>query len=397
MAVEGVIFDVSDTLITRTGHAVEDIVDAVDRLRAMGVQIIAVHNDPPRASVASQLAHAGVPVDHVFTQQEAGKAKGSPVWIDLIKRETGLQTNELLYVGDSHWDMITATRGPLVYCHAEWAAPRGQYGIPAPAPGWVPAVVEHIFRKQHRWYWTLDTTDTAGRRVRKMALIDGNGAGDDVLKSNLIDLLKREIPATVGQMLLRDFVMLHLIASLYEEGLTSESGWWTTYPSSTGSRNTVMGDFLNIAAKLFRRTYKPDLLIRHTPALKSKQAYDQGGMEGAFRNQLDTMRLGPVASKEVSRNSVLLVDNFLTRGVTTEVGRCLLTVAGSPEVVTVAVGKYGASTNILIPPDSVRWDPHSAAHPDLAAFKYYSVSGQVNHQALAEFVASHHAMRSERW
>src|SRR5207253_1131479 len=134
-----------------------------------------------------------------------------------IEQATGLHTNQLFYVGDSDGDMITASQGHVVYAHAGWAAPKGEYGLLAPMPRWVAAVIEHIFRKEHLWWWSLDYADTNGNQVRKMALIDGRGAGDDNLKAGLISVFKNERNAMVGMMPLMDFVMLHLMASMYAE------------------------------------------------------------------------------------------------------------------------------------------------------------------------------------
>jgi soluble P-type ATPase len=397
MAVEGVIFDVSDTLITSSGQAVNGVIDAIGRLRGMGVQVIAAHNDGPQGRVAQLLARAGITVDQIVTRHEVGKAKGSPLWIDVIKRDTGLRTNQLIYVGDSDYDMITASHSKVVYMHAEWAKPRGPYGIPAPAPGWVPAVVAHIFRKQHRWYWTLDQRDTQGRRVRKMALIDGNGAGDDRLKAELIATLKSEGDPRVGQMLLRDFVVLHLAASMYEEGVQEAAGIWTTYPGRHGRRTNSLAQALDVTAKLFRDKYRGDLFLRHAPARHSRDAFTSGGIPGAIDNQLTSVHLNPTSARALAGQSVLVIDDFLTRGITTEVGRNLLLAGGASEVITVAVGKYGPTIHLLTKRTGQLWDPFAPGPLTSADFRYDEVRGMTNPAALTEFVASHQAMKAERW
>ncbi len=397
MAVEGVIFDVSNTLVTSSGSAAPGAVEAIERLRGMGVQIIAVSNDPPKRTVEGQLMGAGLHADYVYTSAEIGKNKGSPLWIDRIKADTGLATNQLLYVGDSKGDMITASHAKVVYFHAEWVTPHGMYGFPAPAPGWIAAIVEHIFRKQHLWYWTLDASDTAGRRVRQMAMIDGNGAGDDVLKSGLIDVFKRNQQWRVGQMTLRDFVMLHLVASLYAEGLVTEANWWTTYPGSTGQVNDVMGTFLDVAAKLFRKKYNEDLIVRHQPAMKSKPAYERGQIRGAFQNQLDTVHLNPNSRHNISNSCVLILDNFITRAVTVEAGRNLLLAGGASDVVSAGIGKYGEYAWLFAPSTNHAWNPYSTTHPPASTFRNVEVHGNVNGAALDEFVASHKAMKHARW
>jgi hypothetical protein len=88
--------------------------------------------------------------------------------------------------------MITATRGRTVYAHADWSgATSTGYGLLAPAPGWVAAVIQHIFRKDHTWYWSLHAADDAGQPVHTVSLVDANGAGGDaVLRRELLALFK---------------------------------------------------------------------------------------------------------------------------------------------------------------------------------------------------------------
>ncbi len=396
MAVEGVIFDVSDTLVRWPSEAVEGVIPAVERLRNLGVQIIAVSNEP-RAKVERGLAGAAVRVDHIVTRADVGVAKGSPRWIDRICDDTGLDRNQLLYVGDSQHDMITASHAKVVYVHAGWAAPPGQYGMPAPQPAWVAAVVQHIFRKRRRWFWTVDTKDRNGNRIRQKALIDGNGAGRPALKANLLSAFKGSGDPRVGPMLLADFVMLHLVASLYEEGLHDEAGWWTTYPGRDKTRNTVMGNFLDVAAKLFRRQYQPDLFIRHKATVTSKEAFDAGQLVGALDNQLTTVHLNPTLREKLPGKSVLVVDNFLTRGATTEMARNMLLAGGAADVTAVVIGKYGGTNYHFTAPADLEWNPFTEDCPAGSVFAPALVAGAEDNAALTEFLASYDAMAAESW
>ena len=80
MAVEAVVFDVSNTLVNlRTGQAAPGVVDAVNRLRSQGVGIVAIGNHASHELTAT-LRRAGVPVDHVIGWDVTGKPKGSPEW-----------------------------------------------------------------------------------------------------------------------------------------------------------------------------------------------------------------------------------------------------------------------------------------------------------------------------
>lgn len=397
MSIEGVIFDVSGTLINGIQPAA-GVVDTVQRLRALGIQVVAAHNDGPQRRVSQMLSQAGITVDHIVTRHEVGIAKGSPRWIDRIRQDTGLQTNQLLYVGDSDQDMITASHSKVVYFHAQWSKAQHQYGLAAPAPGYIAAIVAHIFRKQHPWAWQYSYNTIRGTRLRQMALIDGNGAGDDQLKADLIAVLKSTGDPRVGQMPLREFVVLHLIASIYAERLQDETDIWSSYPSRDGRRANQLAQAIDVAAKLFRDNYRPDLLIRHKQATHSRDAFQQrNSIADAIDNQLQTVIVNSIHQPHIAGKTILLFDDFLTRGVTAGIGRQLLLAAGATETLVVAIGKYGPRTHLMAPPQGVAWDPTTPAPFAGADCRTREVSQDFDQAALDEFVASHRAMQTEQW
>jgi len=398
MSIQGVIFDVSGTMLNGT-HAVPGIVDAVSRLRALGVQIVAAQNNGPAQTVATQLSQAGIQVTHVVTRREVGISKGSPRWIEHIRQLTGLATNELLYVGDSRQDMITASHSKVVYIHAAWTGTTSAYGFQAPAPGWVAAVVAHIFRKQHPWGWTLSQPADGGRTIRQLALVDVNVVKQEAIQNDLLAMLKDRREPLVGLMPLREFVILHLTASIYADGLQDQTDTWGTMPSHDGQRTGGMAHSLDTVAKLFRDHYDGELLIRHRPAQHSSDARNQHGMSGAIANQVATLHLNPAAMGKIAGRTVLLIDDFLTKGVSTGVGRLLLRMGEAKDVVTVATGKYGLTTTVMWRlADTQPWDPtRPAPEGSAAAVHHREVEGTFHEAALTEFIASYRAMQREQW
>jgi hypothetical protein len=403
MAIEVVVFDVSDTLLETVGgrgHTCTttpraDVPYMLEQLVIQGVQVVAVSNNPVRAQLsASGLAQY---IDHIIERKDVGAPKGNPVWVRKLEELTGVRPHQMFYVGDSRFDMITATRGPMIYAHAMWAGPPLQYGLRAESPRWVANVIRHIFCRQHPWFWTLDTMDAAGRSVRAMTLIDGNGAGSDNTKQALIDLLKedrdRTIPGT--PVMLSQFVMLHMLASVYHDNLIGEADIWTTYPGHTGTPNAIMGDFIDVAAKLSRDSYKEDLFDRHTPALRSREARARGDVF-ALENQIGTVRLSDAYRGRLKGKRVLLLDNFLTAGYTTEGGRNLLLAAGASDVIVACVGKYGDRMRTIAPVEA-EWDPFTTERPPASSFVQLPRSGTRHSVALEEFTNSLNRIHQADW
>lgn len=400
MAVKGVIFDVTETLLTGRSSAITPVAgipQAIDRLHALDVQVIAAGNHP-HASLARALQKAGLYCDLVVGHDDVGKNKGSPLWVQHICSSTSLKANELLYIGDSDQDMITAVQGRVIYAHAAWGnAKTYRYGLDAPAPGWVPTVVELIFQKQQPWYWSVNTHDALRRVATARAMTD---ALDHLaLRDPLLNVFKGERDFTIGNssMGFRDFIMLNLLASLYHEDTFSNVDLWTTYPGSTGKPNTIMGEFLAVAALLFRQQYRSDLFIRHRRAQHSAEAYKKhlNPMDAAF-NQFDTVQINPIHRQLLRDKRVLILDDFMTRGITTECGRNMLLSAGAGGVVIAAIAKYPSDFHVITVQDQT-WDPFSVGALSHAGVKIRWESGERNASALDEIRSSYQRMAAASW
>lgn len=402
MAVRAVIWDVSGTQLQLgadgaelAGPAHPGIAAALARLTAAGVLNVAAGNHGHRL-LDHFLTNAGLRHDLIVGRDDVGKNKGSPEWIDHVCTQLGLRPHELFYVGDSKGDMITASWRGVLYAHAAWSVPRGDYGLTAPAPGWVPAVVQHIFRKARPWFWTLQRQDARGRPVHAMALLDTYGAGDSAIQDALVRLLKSGLDRPVGPMAMAEFVLLHLLSSVYGSRLFGETDWWTTYPGHAGSPHAIMGDFLDVASKLFRKQYRRDLLIRHTAAQKSQPSFVSGHYPRAIRNQATTLNVNAKYRRAVADKRILVLDNFLTRGYSTEHARNLLLAAGAKAVVVACVAKYNAPLHLVTAPDEP-WDAFGRTPPDPKKYRWEEDWGTRDNDSLGEFQASYQAILAESW
>jgi hypothetical protein len=407
MGIQGVIFDVSDTLVVgQRGPAVTGVVEAVKKIRELGVKVIAVNNDGPKSTIEQLLLNRNIEFDLVVTRQQTGIAKGSPEWINYICASFNLTPNKLLYVGDSKPDMITASHGRVIFFHALWARPRENYGLAAPHPGYIAAIVEHIFLKQNNWWWQFRRDDRLGRPVNQLALINGDGAGDPQVKQDLISAFKDGIATKkVGQLTIQDFTLLHMLASLNATSLLADKTmWWATYPSSTPGKKSPMSGFLDIAAKLYREQYKEDLLVRAVPARHSRGA--RGNQSGpaeilaALANQLTTVHLNPAYREKIVGRKILVFDDFITYGPSSEAARNLLFAGNAGDVVTIAIGKYGPSMNVVTcqPFPDFTWNPLQPLS-DLTGLSVSRdlCSNSVVNTALTEFLASYEGIKLASW
>jgi len=403
MAIKGIIFDVSNTLIKPypSTRPAPGVIDLINRLHFLGIKIFAFENNGPKVSVEHKLRTAGIYFDEVATSQETHKNKGSPEWVDFIKDRHNLKRNDLIYIGDSDQDMWTASHSRVLYFHAGWASTQGNYGILAPTPNWVRVVVEHILLKNHLWWWHLDTFDPAGRPVKKLTMIDANGAGDPIiLKKRIRNVLKYGEKWKVGPLYLDDFLWLHLLASIYFEGLYEFIDYWTIQPGHTPGSFSPMTRYIDTSAKLFRDRYENDIILRGAEAMKSNEARLTYNIEEALKNQFNSIQVNAKYRGKLTGKNILYLDDFLTFGPTTEMSRNLLLEAGVTKITNVAIGKFGIENHVYSF-DIQQWNPFQLNDWDQNNVKYLELNppgkihGTTNQLALDEFLGSYNAMSKE--
>lgn len=190
--------------------------------------------------------------------------------------------------------------------------------------------------------------------------------------------------------------MLHMLASLNADGDFAAARLWTTYPGHDGAPNAAMREFLDVAAKLARNRYREDLLVRFATAERSNAIFHRAGIAPAIDNQLTTVRVGDAHRGKLDGQRILLLDNFLTWGSTTESGRNLLLAAGASTVKVACVGKYGDRMYAVGAPSS-SWDPFKTSAPAGSSFRYEERLGARDLGALHEFAALYAAMSKEQW
>ena len=156
----------------------------------------------------------------------------------------------------------------------------------------------------------------------------------------------------VGRMALREFVVLHLTASISTAGLQGQTDTWGTMPSHDGQRTSRMAQSLEGVAALFRDHYEGALLRRYRPAQQSSDARSQGGIDRAILSQVATLHVNPSTKGKVAGRTV----------------------------------------------DDAPWNPFMPA-PEGSADRVHhrEVEGTFHGEAMEEFIASYRAMQVEQW
>lgn len=162
MTVKAVILDLDGTLLDSNGTPQTGVPKMMNQLLNAGIKIAVASNRP---GAKNKLYSAGLHADLVVDRKLIGLRKGSPLWVDKPRQLFGVAHNELLYLGDSEYDMISASHARVVYFNAGWSNPHFDYGITLDNPLLFSLVVRECFCKPLDWYFDLTTTDPLGRPV----------------------------------------------------------------------------------------------------------------------------------------------------------------------------------------------------------------------------------------
>jgi len=392
VTVKAAILDLHGTLVDESeGVPVEGVPDMLSRLKENGLAIAIATN---RAAGVKALIKAGLSPDIVITKHVVGKRKGSPVWVDYALDELGVDRNEIVWLGDSSLDMRSAVNARILYFNAGWSKPDYPYGITVGTPQEFDLIIRECFMKDIYWHWELEDVDHAGRPVTAKAMIDGRGAGLFKLKYDLIGILKMGMSGRkVGSISLAQFIMLHLIGSIYGDDLHTTADLWTIYPGSRGGPNTAMAPYVEEFSKILRDRYVGELLIRHTNSIDSGTSRAKGRVID-FWNQANTVMLNPDFESRISGKSVVVVDDFTTEGYSLDCARNLLYQAGAASVVGVVVGKYPRDYHIYAPSDNYEWNPFCPTEHDRRKFQLKLEAGDYDEGALEYIRESYDRVKS---
>ncbi len=388
MGVKVVIVDLDGTLIDDRNQAVPGTVEMTAELKSAGLNIVVATNRRGEFETKQLLNNAGITYDIVEDRPFANnRPKGAPEWVGEICKYLRVQTNEIVYLGDSALDMRTAVNGRVIYFHAAWSNIY-PYGLAMTHPKLFSLIVRECFINPSGWYWQLQTRDDCGRVVDTRALMDSYGAGITVFQSDMLHFLKDGQNPTVGPMTVGDFLTYHLLGNLYADSIFNLIDTWAVYPSSSPTKsNHILSDVAVQIARLFRDRNIP-VLVRHNEATDSGEARRRRETVG-FDNQVNTVQLDPSYKTTVTGRTVAVLDDFMTEGYSMECARNLFLHEGASNVIGINFSKYSGWPKVATPQNDYVWDGYAPTTHDTNAFRLSSHSGSANSAALAALKASY--------
>jgi hypothetical protein len=352
VSVKAVIFDYKTLLFTPGSQEARAAREVVEWLRAQGLLWCLFTTGPlPRPQV-EQLQAIGYPGFNAHVSLKdipSGKRRGSPDWVDVAAQKLGVKRNETLYIGSTSLDWRTAINAGVLYLHALWAAPvpPGTTTLTIQSPREIRHIVETYLSGPPHWSYSLDGSNWKLRSLLPASAVLPSTSPNSTFK--LQDVFTYDKTIGVGVDDARDVLMLFVLASAYLEGLIPANPLICVYPSSRrGKVNGQLKDYLNKAAKIFHGYYKDDLLVRAVDAPDTSLARWRASQSGVAANisivtQASTVHLGAKYRGKLRGKTVIVFDDFTTKGMSLEWARLLLDSGGAENIILLTIGKYGST------------------------------------------------------
>lgn len=348
------------------------------KLDELGITL-AIASNASRSTVDTRLRRAGIdPPETIVTRQDVGVSKPSPRFIEEIQRQSGVQINEMAYLGDDDrtdtFAAINAGVLPFVANYSRARTPR-EYGLSVPEPKALHSYLLTYGQQQPPYFgWRVsETCNDTGKEIDIRALIyqqrNLRGILERVLKDHEdIDMGSRR--ANVKSVLFH-----YLVSQCYMSSLINDVDTVTVYPGhAVDSENPTLEYFSNWLTRIFDNTNKfiPDLLLRHKTAPKSQFRGSQRDVYDQFR----TIMVNPEHRKNIRSKEVLVIDDFTTYGYSLETARRMLIAAGAAQVVGIAVAKFRRQYSVT--EIDASWDPYAPCTLSASDIRVISRSGREN-------------------
>lgn len=249
---------------------------------------------------------------------------------EFVLEKMGWGANEVIYVGSTKDDMRTAVNGKLLFLNVTWYNQNTEYGFQFDSPLDIARFIDTFCLRDHLWHYSISDSE-----IEYYALAPFSTYFTEYKKYSADARRTAKSKVGFGH---PNFWTRYLLSTIYLSGMYTRVNYVTAYPGHTqGSGNEVMADQLSIFAKCFRGKYLPDLIVRHTEATKSQTARIEG-VHVDHLNQLNTIKLSKLPHYDDNKQykncplnrdkTVLVVDDFCTRGYSLDAARLYLEQTG---------------------------------------------------------------------
>jgi hypothetical protein len=347
---KGVIFSLRDVIV-RSGPIAPELLDEIrlllNFLRTRDVTPVFVANhawtvtlgDGSRKDLRDAIREVWGDFPWYIAERNEMPWKPKPEAMQFVLRDRGWSSDEVVYVGTTENDMITARHARLLFLNAVWHGGQTQYGYIFRSPMEIARFIDCFCLKSHSWFWKIEQGDLRVYTIGPYATISPRFAHAASYSSHA-RITAKNLGGDAS------FWGHLLSAAVYFSGIANQCNYVCSYPGHrTDSSKPVLEEALKILADCLGQKYLGRLIVRHQTAVKSQRARAEGG-NVAVDNQLNTIHLNRNPVKNASGQTyirtplrtgkvVLVVDDICTEGNSLEAARAYIKATGA-DVISLA-------------------------------------------------------------
>lgn len=316
-----------------SGAPYPDVLEVLLAMREEKHRVILVSNkSQPSWSKGSEWA----PIQFI---QSSNRKNGKfiPGLIEANKK-LGLELSQFVVLGASDEDFMMAVNSQSLLLRCEWSKKLGDkiknYGVGFKKSKSIPQVIK-LLNDQAPWYFEHTSTNFNVYALTNAGTYYESNADLVRLATQLRDCLKHG-----GKINYQGF-RLHFLSSINVTSLLKSGEVWGFYPSSDSENDgtEIMANFCTLARTTYKRRLKEPLFIRCKPTAKR---HEGGGDRTDPRPQIESVHINPAYRGKLGGKTVVVLDDYLTYGLSFGVSEALLRKAGAAKVLCVAMGKFGS-------------------------------------------------------
>ena len=244
-----------------------------------------------------------------------------------VLQHFGVSRYETILVGNGEEDLLAGVNNQLLLVRPDWYPSTKEYGFIVKSIAELERFCTVFGLRAHPIFWSVKDD---GLRAYAMGpfstkIKEYAGFGTDAFQAAKFEKGSLE------------FWHRLVVSGLYFSGLIADVSYISSYPGHEKGKKVHAVDEVMVAlGKCFRKTFYPDLIERHTTAIKSAYATPA---QKTFMNQLNTIRLTaypheygkqqprktPISLKD---KTVLIVDDICTNGRSMDCARAYIEAAG---------------------------------------------------------------------
>jgi hypothetical protein len=341
---KAVIFSLRDVILHR-GHVDRGVMDELGRLlrliQSHGIMPVFLANRPweaelpdgTKSDVQPMLTRHWGKFPWYVANRDGTPHKPTAQATSYVLKKHGWKQHEVVYIGNTVEDMRTAVNGGLLFLNAKWYGSATDYGFEFHKPSAIGRFIDVFCTRDSLWYFRIEDGPL---RMYSMGLYSTYDEEAQKYAGDARDAAKFGGGTA-------SFWRQYLYSTLYLSGLCADLDYVAPYPGhSARTKEAVTHDDMIILTKCFRKSYLPDLIVRHKTATKSQAARNQNKPLD-HRNQLETICLttNPLRGDSDKRykscplhrgKMALVIDDICTEGYSLDSARNFIQQTGAGAV-----------------------------------------------------------------